>query len=235
MKNRSFALLGSLTLSCALALGACGSSSSTGGGAGQSGSLGGTTGSLGGTTGAAGGHMGAAGGHTGAAGGTTGAAGGSTGTGAGGASGACSDLPPCLTFIASCTPSGTCVTQSSGSVLTGSETINTCYSNGVKSVDTSTIDLTTGSFTGSVVYSKGGATCFTETFSDSGAGGAAGTATATIKNSAGATVATLTVNVTGNDTVTCASNGQSYVLSDNTCMPSMSGGTTSSCTDGVCQ
>jgi len=226
MNIRRLSLLGSVFLSGLLTLGACGSSSSSG--------TGGTTGSVGGSNGTVGGHVGT--GTGGAAGGHIGSAGGSTGTGAaGGASGACSNLPPCLTFIGNCAPSGTCVMQTTGTVLTGSQTINTCYSNGVKSSDVTAIDLTTGSVTGTATYSKSGVTCFTETVSISGAGGAGAAAneTATIKNGTGATVATLTPNADGTVTVNCTG-GSSYVVTDNTCMPSGSG-TTSDCTDGVCQ
>jgi len=136
MNIRSLPLLASLFISGLLTLGACGSSSSSGTG-GTTGSLGGATGSLGGAKGAATGGTTGAGGHVAGTGGAT---------GAGGASGACSALPPCLTFIANCVPSGTCVSQTSGSILTGSSTINSCYSNGVKESDVTT--LTGDSFTG---------------------------------------------------------------------------------------
>ena len=99
----------------------------------------------------------------------------------------------------------------------------------------STLDLTTGTFNGTNTYSKAGATCFTETFAVTGVGGASGSAnaTGTIKNSSGATVATLTPNADQTVTVTCTG-GSSYVLTDNTCMPSGSNAATD-CTDGVCQ
>jgi len=227
MTIRNLPLLGSLFLSGLLALGACGSSSSSSG-------TGGTTGTPGGTTGTLGGHVGSAGGSTGT-GGQLGGLGGSTGTGAGGASGACSTLPPCLTFISNCLPSGSCVTQTTSTGAT-SQTINNCYSNGVKESDATALDLATLSYTGTITYSKGNAVCFSESVAVSGAGGSAGAATgsATIKNGSGATVATLTPNADGTYTVACTG-GSSYVITDNTCMPSGSSSATSDCTDGVCQ
>ena len=219
MNIRNFSLLGSLFLSGLLTLGACGSSGSSSG-------PGGTTGSLGGAKGTATGGTTGAGGHVGATGGTT---------GAGGAA-PCSALPPCLTFLANCVPSGTCVSQTTGSILTGSETINSCYTNGVKESDVSTFDATTFAFSGTSTYTKGGTVCFSETFSVSGAGGGSGldAGMGTIKNASGVTVATLSANSDGTATVTCTG-GASYVLTDNTCTPGGGSNTTSDCTDGGCQ
>jgi len=223
MTIRNLSLLGSLFLSGLLTLGACGSSSSSG--------TGGTSGSLGGTSGAVGGHDNPG---TGGAGGHMAGVGGRTGTGgAGGASAGCSNLPPCLTFISNCTPSGTCMSQTTGSLLTGTQTINSCYSNGVKSSDTITFDLSTGSGTGTSTYSKDGSVCFIETVAITGAAGAGGTETGTIKNGSGVAVATLTPNADGTLTVTCTG-GSTYVINDSTCMPSGSS-TAADCTDGICQ
>jgi len=129
--------------------------------------------------------------------------------------------------------SGTCMSQTTGSLLTGTQTINSCYSNGVKSSDTITFDLSTGSGTGTSTYSKDGSVCFIETVAITGAAGAGGTETGTIKNGSGVAVATLTPNADGTLTVTCTG-GSTYVINDSTCMPSGSS-TAADCTDGICQ
>lgn len=237
MNINKLPLLGSLLLSGLVTVGACSSSSSSGTG-GAPGSLGGTTGSLGGQVGSAGGEAGSAGGAIGSAGGeagglggSAGAAGGSSGTGAGGASGACTQLPPCLAFFGTCAPGGTCVTQKNDPGP-GSQT---CYSNGVKESDTSNYSPTDMVFTETIAYTKAGAPCATFEISASAAGGASGSTTETIKDGTGAAVATLTANADGTATVTCAAGG-TYVLSGNNCVPMGSNdSTTTDCTAGVCQ
>lgn len=223
MNIRNLPLLGSLFLSAVVMVGACGSSSSSG--------TGGTTGSLGGGIGTG------TGGTTGAAGGHVGSAGGGTGTGAGGTtvSGSCSSVPSCLQAFTSCLPSGTCMTQMSGSAVSGAFMYNICYSNGVKESTTETFDQTTNAVSLVATISKNGSTCFTETYSDSGAGGASGSGVITIKNAAGTTVATLMDSSDGSGTlVTCP--GQAPVLLPDGCnMPTGSMTTTGDCTTGVCQ
>jgi len=217
MNIRRLPLLGSVFLSGLLTLGACGSSSNSSGTGGTTGSLGGTTGALGGTTGSVGGHVGSTGGTTGA-GGTT-------------VTGSCTNIPSCLQAFVSCLPSGTCMSQESGSIATtGTMQVNLCYSNGVKDSATESFDATSGAVSLVAMISKGGTLCYTETFSDVGAGGADGTAVVTIKNPAGTAVATLTDSPDGTGTlVTCP--GQAAVLLPDGCNMNTS---VSGCTPGVC-
>ncbi len=241
MTIRSSAASRSLVFAFSIALGACGSSSSTGGG-GASGHLGGSTGTSGGKSGSAGGTTGAAGGSTGAVGGTTGAAGGSTGTvGGGGATGACSQVPACLTDLTTnCVPGGTCMSQRTGTVLTGDLVSASCYSNGVKEAVSSAIDFTTSAVTTTFKLSKNGVTCFSYEISQ-GAGGAGGagsltTPPITIKNGAGVAVATLMTTDTGTTTVTCG--GKTYDITNaGDCTGMGAGGASGTgitCTPGVC-
>lgn len=210
MHIRNLPLLGSIFLSSLVALGACSSSSSSG--------TGGTTGSLAGTTGSTGGTTGAVGGTTGAAGGHIGSAGGSTGTGAGGATVSCGNIPTCVaTLLSGCNQTGTC-TSSRTTTATGI-TSTSCYSNGVKSNQVTTIDLTTETYSSMTVVSKNGATCYSYTgVANPGAGGASGALsfTLTFKNAQGTTVGTLTETDDGAgnslDTVTC--DGQTTTVTD---------------------
>ncbi|MEO8213793.1 MAG: hypothetical protein ABI560_11400 [Myxococcales bacterium] len=210
-----------ITLSFALALGmvACGSSSGNGAG-GNNGSSGGASGSLGGMTGSQGGSTG-----------TTGSGG---SLGGGGATGACANVPPCLANLAtSCMPSGTCVQQTTTNATTGSSSINSCYSNGVKEAFTTMINIATMSATFLGTVSKSGSTCFTES-ADLPLTGAGDNTTFTIKNAAGATVATITVNST-TDTQTLTCGGQTYDITNlGDCGMPMGTTPSDNCTDGAC-
>jgi len=204
-------------LSVVLALGfaACGSSS----GSGMGGMTGSQGGSHGGTTGSQGGTTGSQGGSTGSQGGSTGSQGGSTGT-------TC-NLPPCLSSLSACIPSGTCVEQTTGDPLSGG-TDNSCYSNGVKDSLVTSIDLTSGTVMLTLTVSKSGTTCFVE----NGALTSSGGGTFTIKNSSGQTIATETFDANGNGTIMCG--GQSYPASQfEGCMASAMG-SNSDCSPGSC-
>lgn len=233
MTIRNLPLLGSLFLSGLLTLGACGSSSSSGTG-GTSGALGGTSGSLGGTTGAVGGHAGGGPG-TGGAGGHAAGVGGSIGTGgAGGASGnpSCPQtaIPSCLQPLVGCAPAGTCTQQRTGSAASGTFGLNACYSNGVKSIGTETIDIATQTGTFNVAVSKGGTLCYTET-----ADATADSPVISIKNPAGTTVATFTASADGTGTMVTCTGGTPVVLPDGCEFSGVMDMTTGDCTDGVCQ
>ena len=157
----------------------------------------------------------------GAAGGGGGAAGGGGGA-AGGASGTC-NYPSCLASLAtSCQPSGTCFEQ----VDTTTFATNTCYSNGVKII--TALDLTSGSAT--VTFKNGSTTCYTFV----AAASATGAETLTVKNAAGATIATGTSDTTGTaTTITCT--GGSPVTLNAACQGAMGGTSSSStCTTGTC-
>jgi hypothetical protein len=155
----------------------------------------------------------------GAAGGGGGGAGGAGG-GGGGSAGAC-NYPSCLASIATtCEPSGTCVDQTDATTLA----TNTCYSNGVKEL--LTFNLATGAVT--VTYKNGSTTCY----SIVAAGATTGTSyTLTVKNAAGATIATGTSDGT-TTTVTCT--GGAPVTLNSSCSAASAGTSTSNCTTGTC-
>jgi hypothetical protein len=122
--------------------------------------------------------------------------------------------------------------QTTTNATTGASSVNVCYSNGVKEVLSFMADATGTSLTFLATVSKSGSTCFTE--SGSGSLSGTGSTVITVKNAAGATVATITEdNDTGTETATCG--GQTYDItgSDGCGMPM---GTTppEDCTDGTC-
>src|SRR6201999_3273763 len=99
--------------------------------------------------------------------------------GAGGATVSCGNIPACVaTLLSGCTEGGTC-TMSHTTTATGI-TNTTCYSNGVKSNSSTTIDLNTQTYSSTTVVSKNGATCYSyDSVLSEGAGGASGSATIT--------------------------------------------------------
>jgi hypothetical protein len=143
------------------------------------------------------------------------------GAGGGGVSGSC-NMPSCLANLpTTCTPSGTCVEQTT---TTGT---NDCYSNGVKVI--TTIDLST--FNSTETFKNGSTTCYSIAVS----GLLTGTPTFTLKNAAGATIGTGTEDATTN-AVTFTCTGQSPVVLNSSCdTSSFAGSSAGSCnTPGTC-
>jgi hypothetical protein len=163
---------------------------------------------------------------TGDGGTTTGDGGTTTGDGAtasdGGSSGSC--YPSCVAdLFTACLPSGTCMTQSSGTNST------TCYSNGYR--QSTTYDP--GTMTAIIRVEKSGMACYTLESRTSGT-----TSTITYKNAAGMPVATST-SMTGTPslvTITCT--GGQPVMVDTmsaACRPAGSADASAPmCTPGAC-
>ena len=208
MTTRHLALLGSVFMSALIALGACGADGS--GKAGTGGAAGGTKGGSGGTTGAPGGHPGT--------GGTTGA----------GGSNGCTNVPSCLSFLATCYPSGSCMSQTIVSLSPASVTLNKCYSNGVKESTSGALSGATVT-SGTVTVSLNGTFCYSYDVS-LGAGGTSGSLT--FKNAAGAVLATVvSVNAT---TTTFSCGGQMYQLPTSCTSAVASIETGPACSAGTC-
>lgn len=172
------------------------------------------------------GPFGSGGSITGGTGGTSGGAG-----SAGSCSIAC--LNQAATLVQNCQPSGSCTSQESISGSTISATA--CYSNGVK------MGMSMGAGTGTssamsitATFKKSSAVCYTMVMNAdiSGAG------TVDFKNASGGEVATITVDASGGQTVTCP--GQAPVAIDAACSSasdtvSSAGDTqTDTCTAGTC-
>jgi hypothetical protein len=207
-----------------IGLGACGSSSSSG------------------TDGGAGGGGGGAGANTGAA-----------DAGSGGSGGATDGSVPCspcyatvVALVQPCIPpaTATCVEQRSNTTSGGVETIvdNKCFSNGSKTLATTTVPLVDGGTSMSPATESGqvtanGTLCATFTLTTQVISSGSGTITETIMNPAGQVVATLgatvTTNADGTQTQTstiscpgqqtqplgdCASTGPSTSCDAGTCM-----------------
>jgi hypothetical protein len=174
------------------------------------------SGEVGGTAGLGGGGGGQLG-----SGGSTGRDGGiGDGSQDGSSTGCDPNLPACVAdLFNACTPSGSCVEQTD--MMTDKNTTNDCYSNGVKTVSTSTV-VSSNMFTATIRFVKpDGSTCFSDNFNFDGSGNG----TSTLTNASGATVATGTFDTNGS-TLTCG--GRTY----NLCKDS---GTENKCTMGTCQ
>ena len=211
-------VLGSLLVVGVFVLGACGDNGSSGhaGSGGKTGSPG-----SGGTTGAVGGAKGSAGGHVGSTGGST---------GAGGA--ACANIPTCLQFLANCSPSGTCMSQTTVTFSPPSATLSKCYSNGVK-------EATTGSLSGAAVtsgttmVSLNGTFCYAYDIS-LGAGGAGGSSPSLVfKNASGGVLASV-VSASGT-TTTFSCGGKTYQVPSSCTAAVAAVQTGTACTAGNCQ
>jgi len=155
-------------------------------------------------------------------GGAGGVLGGNGGAGGTTSTGAC-NYPSCVASLAAtCAPSGTCVEQSDATTFA----TNDCYSNGVKVL--TTLNLTSGSAV--VTYKNGSTTCYSiEAASTNGT-----TFTLTVKNAAGATIATGTEDDSGTTpvaTVTCTG-GQAVTL--NSACDTSGTSSSASCTTGTC-
>jgi len=221
----------------AIALTACGGSSSDGGtpkGAAGAGSGGKTSVGSAGMNSSGGANSAGSGGTTSV--GSAGKAGDNTAgspSSSGGSGGACPPTPSCFADLATnCQPDGTCVESSNTPTdLTMPITAAQCYSNGVKVVSTISLDASSAAFKATV--SKNGTTCFSEEGSLGGTD-----TTITIKNASGATVATVTTDANGDAVLSCG--GKTYTVPANcdTGMTGMMGtdptnsGTT--CTMGEC-
>lgn len=199
MKNKFISLV---VLGAALACGSTGKPGNSNGNATTGGSPTTTGGgsALGGTNGAGGSTTPGAGG-----GGSSGAPSTAQG-GSGGIGGACG-LPPCLAALtASCAPSGTCTIQDNPE--TGNKTVT--YSNGV--IQTSVLSVV--DYSTALTVKSGSGTCFTTAYIANDFFNAAGTLT--VKDPAGATVATIVMDSTSsNYLVTC--NGASAVSVPKSC------------------
>ena len=220
MNMRHLALLGSMFVTGLVMSGACGDNGSSGsGGHGGSAAHGGTGGKAG-ATGSSGGMKGTVGGHVGSTGG---------GTGAGGAS--CMNIPPCLQFLVNCSPSGTCMSQTTVTLSPPSATVSKCYSDGVKEATTGSLSGTTVT-TGRTTVSRNGTFCYTYDLS-LGAGGATGANSSLVfKNASGATLATV---VSANATTTTFScGGQTYQVPSSCTAAVAAAGTATSCAAGTC-
>ncbi|HJX52595.1 MAG TPA: hypothetical protein VJ801_07510, partial [Polyangia bacterium] len=163
-----------------------------------------------------------------------------TSTGTGG-TGAC-NVPLCYNdLVSNCAPSGACVEQAGymcgATVCTQPPTAAPtsmfnyrCYDHGV-TVST-TADMTNPtSMTSVQLYKKNGTVCYSVEMPLSAA--SANSVTMVIKNPAGATVATYTVNQTAN-TVTITCTGGSAVVVSLDCMKSSSADGGTPCTTGTC-
>ena len=206
--------------------GGAGGSSSGGAGGSSSGGAGGSSSGgtgAGGTSGA--GDAGTGDANKGGAGGTANDAGSSAG-GAGGsvasdaAPGVC-NIPCIEPLMKECPATGACVEQS---VATGTLASNSCYANGTKVKTTLGGAGITFAF-----YKSGGAPCWSMDYAGGFLPGQ--NATITVKNPAGAVVATGTANQsTMQQTLTC--NGQTYDLSK--CLPPPAADGSGDCTQGIC-
>ncbi|MGA7744487.1 MAG: hypothetical protein ABSF35_24495 [Polyangia bacterium] len=169
---------------------------------------------------------------TGGAGGGGVAGGGSGAGGIGGSAGSC-NYPSCLASLATtCVPSGSCVSQTDTTTFA----TNTCYSNGVKEIESVNVNTTTGSVTVTLTYEKGNSTCYSVDVAGISAAGSGGPITMTFKNASGSTIGTGTVDSTTNAvTITCTG-GQPVILNSScdTSSYAAASSTTSTCTAGVC-
>ncbi len=160
------------------------------------------------------------GGGQGGATGLGGSGGSATGTGGSGGGTACT-LPSCMSGFANCMPSGTCVQQLNLSTYL----TNYCYSNGVKMIWS--LDATTRA--PMLTFKQNSSVCFSIV-------SPTGTDTAfAVKDASGQAIGTVTVDNSGNTTVTC--NGGTPVAIPAGCNfvdAFTGGGSTSSCTDGAC-
>ena len=146
--------------------------------------------------------------------------GGNGGAGGGGSSGSC-NAPSCISsLLTSCQTSGTCVEQTDTTTFA----TNQCYSNGVKVL--SSFDLTSGAAT--VTYKNGSTTCYSISVA-----GLTGTATLTVKNASGQTIATGTTDVNTNATTITCTGGQAVTLNA-ACDAVTGGSSTTTCTTGTC-
>ena len=165
-----------------------------------------------------------------------GSSGGTSTTAQGGSSGGASSapsacqLPSCLKNLgADCAPSGTCTVEDHPD--TGDK--NFCYGNGVKKITV----LDVSDYSTALTVTKSGSTCFTTAFIGNDFFNSEGNLT--VKDAAGATVATLAMDL---DTsthfiVTCP--GADPVTLDDSCktvwpVPGLTDQGGATCTDGTC-
>jgi hypothetical protein len=131
-----------------------------------------------------------------ATGGTTAPA---TGGSAGSTGSSSCTLPTCLQKIgASCPESGVCATQTN----LESESWNTCYANGVTEIVVA--DASTGNYT--LAAKKGGTTCFSTAFNKDNVNAATGSIT--VKDTSGATVASVKYDDTTSYFIVTCTGGQ---------------------------
>lgn len=153
-----------------------------------------------------------------------------TGVDTGTTTGMCG-YPSCYTDLAKdCVPQGTCVQQMDPSA--SRLTINMCYANGVK-VGSVTDMASLNSMTTKTTFKKGDTVCYTL---EAPYVLNATTVTYTMKDAAGATVATIVENENTNTrTITCAGGG-APVVGPADCNDSVDGGTgsTAACPEGAC-
>jgi hypothetical protein len=146
------------------------------------------------------------------------------------------NYPQCyIDIFTDCAPSGACVIQTTAGGLS-SITTNICFENGIKeqSLSTFSIDIGSGTMTGTTVstWKNAGGVCYTieEPYSSV----SLTSLTQTYKNPSGAALATVTIDtVAGTQTITCT--GQAPVVVATNCgSADTDAGSTPACTTGTC-
>jgi hypothetical protein len=144
------------------------------------------------------------------------------------------NYPQCyIDLVKDCVPSGACVQQTTtiGSPIPTSSNIAICYDNGVKMLtvmDFSNVSLLTQTET----VKNASGVCYTMEALISAA--SSGNITYTMKNAAGATVATLAIDTTAQtETITCTG-GPPVVVPTNCGSSNSDAGSGTTCTTGTC-
>ena len=137
--------------------------------------------------------------------------------------GAC-NYPQCyIDLIKNCAPGGSCVQQTT---ISPTLSTNLCYGNGVKMI--SSIDVT--ALTTTTTWKNGSGICYTQ---EAPISVTSGNLTYTLRNAAGAVVATQAIDSTANTmTITCT--GASPVVVPNNCGSSSADGGSATCPAGTC-